>query len=397
MLPTRFSTFEIILFLKKDGEIGIGFLYIVHPLRKVVSKINNDEDIIDELEFTPEIDANQPESGPVEFYVEAEESGMRLDAWLASRLPRYSRVTLRQAITNGGVTIDDFNGLAKPAFRIKPGQKITLVLPELPKSAPIPENIPLEILYEDESLAVINKPYGMVVHPSRGHWAGTLVGALAFHFQENLSQVRGVARPGIVHRLDRDTSGAIIVAKTDFAHMKLAEQFEKREIQKEYIAICSGAPLRDRDVIEAPIGPHPHQSEKMAIRFDCDEAKPAKTFYEVLRRYRGYSLVKALPKTGRTHQIRLHFTHAGFPILCDRLYGGRAEITEAQIRGNMASNSMSGEESETQSQPILTRQALHAHRVQFHHPETGEILEISAPLPADMKAVLEALEKWRTL
>ena len=376
--------------------------------------IDTVDEVIDEEGFLPSVDeelsagaeqAGQP-GETVNFIVDDASSGMRLDAWLASLLPRYSRVTLRQAISSGGAVIDDKPGLAKPAFRIKPGQKIALTLPDLPRSAPVPEEIPLEILYEDDSLAVINKPAGMVVHPSRGHWAGTLVGALAFHFQNNLSQVRGSARPGIVHRLDRDTSGVIIVAKTDFAHMKLAEQFAQREIHKEYVAICSGAPPRDRDVIDAPIGPHPHQSEKMAIRFECEDAKSAQTFYEVLRRYKGFTYIKAMPKTGRTHQIRIHFMHAGFPILCDRLYGGRAEISEVELGNRSLRSEKLGVRSEELTQsgaqkplatPVLSRQALHARRIQFHHPETGQPMDVSAPLPDDMKATLELLEKYRRI
>ena len=376
--------------------------------------IDTVDEVIDEEGFLPSVDeelsagveqAGQP-GETVNFIVDDASSGMRLDAWLASLLPRYSRVTLRQAISSGGAVIDDKPGLAKPAFRIKPGQKIALTLPDLPRSAPVPEEIPLEILYEDDSLAVINKPAGMVVHPSRGHWAGTLVGALAFHFQNNLSQVRGSARPGIVHRLDRDTSGVIIVAKTDFAHMKLAEQFAQREIHKEYVAICSGAPPRDLDVIDAPIGPHPHQSEKMAIRFECEDAKSAQTFYEVLRRYKGFTYIKAMPKTGRTHQIRIHFMHAGFPILCDRLYGGRAEISEVELGNRSLRSEKLGVRSEEVTQsgaqkplatPVLTRQALHARRIQFHHPETGQPMDVSAPLPDDMKATLELLEKYRRI
>ena len=376
--------------------------------------IDSVDEVIDEEGFLPSVDeelsagaeqAGQP-GETVNFIVDDASSGMRLDAWLASLLPRYSRVTLRQAISSGGAVIDDKPGLAKPAFRIKPGQKIALTLPDLPRSAPVPEEIPLEILYEDDSLAVINKPAGMVVHPSRGHWAGTLVGALAFHFQNNLSQVRGSARPGIVHRLDRDTSGVIIVAKTDFAHMKLAEQFAQREIHKEYVAICSGSPPRDRDVIDAPIGPHPHQSEKMAIRFECEDAKSAQTFYEVLRRYKGFTYIKAMPKTGRTHQIRIHFMHAGFPILCDRLYGGRAEISEVELGNRSLRSEKLGVRSEELTQsgaqkplatPVLSRQALHARRIQFHHPETGQPMDVSAPLPDDMKAMLELLEKYRRI
>ena len=376
--------------------------------------IDTVDEVIDEEGFLPsadeELSAGAEQAGQpgetVNFIVDDASSGMRLDAWLASLLPRYSRVALRQAISSGGAVIDDKPGLAKPAFRIKPGQKIALTLPDLPRSAPVPEEIPLEILYEDDSLAVINKPAGMVVHPSRGHWAGTLVGALAFHFQNNLSQVRGSARPGIVHRLDRDTSGVIIVAKTDFAHMKLAEQFAQREIHKEYVAICSGAPPRDRDVIDAPIGPHPHQSEKMAIRFECEDAKSAQTFYEVLRRYKGFTYIKAMPKTGRTHQIRIHFMHAGFPILCDRLYGGRAEISEVELGNRSFRSEKLGVRSEELTQsvaqkplatPVLSRQALHARRIQFHHPETGQPMDVSAPLPDDMKATLELLEKYRRI
>ena len=376
--------------------------------------IDTVDEVIDEEGFLPsadeELSAGAEQAGQpgetVNFIVDDASSGMRLDAWLASLLPRYSRVALRQAISSGGAVIDDKPGLAKPAFRIKPGQNIALTLPNLPRSAPVPEEIPLEILYEDDSLAVINKPAGMVVHPSRGHWAGTLVGALAFHFQNNLSQVRGSARPGIVHRLDRDTSGVIIVAKTDFAHMKLAEQFAQREIHKEYVAICSGAPPRDRDVIDAPIGPHPHQSEKMAIRFECEDAKSAQTFYEVLRRYKGFTYIKAMPKTGRTHQIRIHFMHAGFPILCDRLYGGRAEISEVELGNRSFRSEKLGVRSEELTQsvaqkplatPVLSRQALHARRIQFHHPETGQPMDVSAPLPDDMKATLELLEKYRRI
>ena len=377
-----------------------------------MSEIDRFDNAVDEEGFFPEFADNQMDAGSepeslqpgetITFTVDSESSGMRLDAWLAGLLPRYSRVTLRQAISSGGAVIDNKPGLAKPAFRIKPGQNIAFTLPDLPRSAPVPEEIPLNILYEDESLAVINKPAGMVVHPSRGHWEGTLVGALAFHFQNNLSQVRGAARPGIVHRLDRDTSGVIIVAKTDFAHMKLAEQFAQREIHKEYVAICSGAPPRDRDVIDAPIGPHPHQSEKMAIRFECADAKPAQTFYEVLRRYKGFTYIKALPKTGRTHQIRLHFMHAGFPILCDRLYGGRAEIGE-EVIGNRQEARGRSKDSPTAycllptASPVLTRQALHARRIQFRHPETGQPMDVSAPLPDDMKATLELLEKYRRI
>ena len=180
------------------------------------------------------------------------------------------------------------------------------------------------------AIVVVNKPAGMIVHPAKGHWEGTLASALAHHFG-TLSGRGGPTRPGIVHRLDRDTSGVIVVAKNDQAHDALAAQFKSREVEKEYLAIVVGVPDRDRDVIDEPIGDHPTQREKKAIRREDPSARPAVTVYEVVERFAGYALVRALPKTGRTHQIRIHLAHIGYPVLCDRLYGGRAIITELEL------------------------------------------------------------------
>ena len=179
-------------------------------------------------------------------------------------------------------------------------------------------------------IAAVNKPPGMVVHPAKGHWAGTLAAALQFHFDQ-LSTAGGATRPGIVHRLDRDTSGVMVVAKTDEAHMRLAEQFEARTVEKEYFALCAGVPGRDRDLIDLPVGAHPYHREKMAIRHDHATSRTAQTFYEVVERFDGFSAIKALPKTGRTHQIRLHLASIGCPVLCDRLYGGRSQITRGEL------------------------------------------------------------------
>lgn len=321
---------------------------------------------------------------PVELIVEPAQSGWRLDVFLVHHFPDYSRVHLRRVISAGGVKIDGGGG--KPSYRLKPGQVVNAVLPEIPREAPTPEAIPLDILYEDDWLAVVNKPPSMVVHPARGNWSGTLASALQHRFAGELSSVGGPTRPGIVHRLDRDTSGVILVAKHDLAHTKLSTLFQDRQIEKEYYALVLGAPERDRDVIEEPIGMHPTQREKMAIRRHDPESKHAETFYEVDERFDGYGAVKVLPKTGRTHQIRVHMCHIGHPILCDRQYGGHSQITRGEITGQREDK-----------QVLLDRQALHARRLRFAHPESGEDMEIVAPLPGDMCGVLDVLRAHRPL
>ncbi len=323
-------------------------------------------------------------SEPVELTVDAAESGCRLDAFLAARFPDYSRVLMRRVIMAGGVKVGGGGG--KPAYRLKPEQRVSIRLPELPRQSPRPENIPLEILFEDGDVVVVNKPPGMVVHPARGHWAGTLAGALQFRFGQTLSVAGGLNRPGIVHRLDRDTSGAILVARNDVAHAKLSKQFAARSIEKEYFALVIGNPPCDRDIIDCPIGFHPHVREKMAIRHEGGETRPAQTFYETLERFNGFSAVSAQPKTGRTHQIRVHLNHLGCPVLCDRQYGGRSQITRGEIRRDPADELL-----------LLDRQALHARRLRFLHPVSGERIEVEAPLPADIAAVLAELRKYRAV
>jgi 23S rRNA pseudouridine1911/1915/1917 synthase len=219
----------------------------------------------------------------------------------------------------------------------------------------------------------------MVVHPSKGHWSGTLTAALAFHFQQ-LSTAGGPTRPGIVHRLDRDTSGVIVVAKSDPVHVDLASQFEVRTVEKQYFAIVAGNPDRDADVIEQPIGVHPYQREKMAIRSDHRTSRDARTFYEVQQRFGRFAAVAVVPKTGRTHQIRVHLVHVGCPVLCDPLYGGRDRVTRGELRGDLPDDIV-----------LLDRTALHARRLTFSHPVTGERVTIEAPLPADLVAVLDEL------
>jgi 23S rRNA pseudouridine1911/1915/1917 synthase len=317
------------------------------------------------------------------FVVSPEQAGVRLDWFLARQLPAYSRVALRKAINAAGVRVDGRR--EKAAHKLRGGETITLVLPEAAREGPRPEDIPLDILYEDESIAAINKPPGMVVHPGKGHWAGTLTAALQFHF-DSLSTAGGPTRPGIVHRLDRDTSGVIVVAKTDLVHMRLALQFEKRSVEKEYFAVCAGVAELDRDTIDLPVGLHPHQREKMAIRRDHATSRHAQTFYEVAERFDGFTALCVFPKTGRTHQIRLHLANIGCPVLCDRLYGGRAEITRGEISRDP-----------TDTEVLLARQALHARRLKLRHPVSDEPIEFVAPLPADIEAVLAALRRFRAV
>lgn len=329
---------------------------------------------------SPDLDPASILDDTIELIVDDDEAGARLDAYLARHCPSRSRVQLRRVIAAGTVLVDGQQ--TKASYRLNAGQQIRLTLPDLPREAPEPEAIALDILFEDEHLAAINKPAGMVVHPSRGHRGGTLTNALAHHFAQ-LSGLGGATRPGIVHRLDRDTSGVLVVAKTDSAHMALAAQFEARTTQKEYVAVVAGVPDRDRDAISQPIGMHPQQREKMAIRANHSTTRDAYTFYEVTERFQGFTLLRVMPKTGRTHQIRVHLAHIGHPVLCDRLYGGRSQVTL-------------GELCRTKDETVvLKRQALHAYRLQITHPATGEPLLFEAPLAPDIQTLVAVLRKHR--
>jgi 23S rRNA pseudouridine1911/1915/1917 synthase len=299
---------------------------------------------------------------------------------------------LRRAIDAGHVRLNDRP--CKASLRLKAGGQVVVLQLEPPPEGPAPQNIPLDILYEDECVVVVDKPAGMIVHPAKGHWEGTLASALAHHFGV-LSGRGGPTRPGIVHRLDRDTSGVIVVAKNDQAHDALSAQFKARQVEKEYLAIVAGVPNLDRDVIDEPIGDHPTHREKKAIRRDSENSREAITMYEVLERFTGYALVRTLPKTGRTHQIRLHLAHIGCPVLCDRLYGGRASIAELELipRDRIAHDErLKRPEAE---QPLLKRHALHARRLAISHPSNGAAMQFEAPLPSDMEHTLAALRRWR--
>ncbi len=322
-----------------------------------------------------------------ELIVDESSAGQRLDAYLAAAIPAVSRSRIKRGIDQRGAFVD--GTVQRAAYRVQPGERIEIAVPPAAEG-PQAEAIPLEVLFEDDALVVINKPPGMIVHPAKGHWAGTLAGALVHRFEE-LSGVGGAVRPGIVHRLDRDTSGVIVVAKTDAAHAALAAQFHEREVAKEYLAIVAGRPDRDADRVVAPIGPHPTHREKMAVREEHPESRPAETFFEVLERFPGFALVRARPKTGRTHQIRLHLMHLRTPVLCDKQYGGRARITAGELRAITRRSCASELPDE---HVLLGRQALHARRIAFSHPTSGEPLEFEAPLATDMEQLLTAL--WET-
>jgi 23S rRNA pseudouridine1911/1915/1917 synthase len=325
---------------------------------------------------------------PQEFEIKPRMDGKRIDAYLASRFSDYSRRVIQKIIDAEAVLVNGHP--VKASYRVRPGDVIRIRLPELPDSNPEPEDIPIEVIYEDNALTVVNKPPGMVTHPAKGNWRGTLVNALRFRY-DTLSTLGGDHRPGIVHRLDRDTTGLLVVVKGRVAHSKLALQFELRQVHKEYLALVHGVPQRDSDYIERTIGFHPTCREKMAIRAESDGGRGAATFYKVLERFRGFALVQCQPLTGRTHQIRVHLTHIGHPILADKLYSGRDCITLGDLLEPVGRGRLAAAESST---VLIDRQALHAHNLRFRHPLTDRELDLTAPLPGDMARTLDALRTY---
>ena len=320
---------------------------------------------------------------PVELLVKIKAEGMRLDHYLHMYFQDFSRSELQDAIKGGTIRV---NGRAsKASYKVRNDDKLTVVLPEPTHDLPQPEDIPLEVLYEDEAVALVNKPWNMVVHPAKGNWSGTLVNALQFHFREHLSRANGEFRAGIVHRLDKDTSGVILVAKDDAALRDLCLQFETRKVFKEYVALTAGELDRDSDYIEGAMKLHPHDRLRHIVSTDPD-AKAAVSYYEVMERFRGFTLVKVQPKTGRTHQIRVHLAHVGCPVLADRLYGGRDAFK--------LSDAVPGTPPD-RDEVLLGRQALHAYRLRFKHPRKGTWLEVEAPFPPDMRRTLDVLRRER--
>ena len=295
--------------------------------------------------------------------ITAEESGERIDALLARSLPSLSRSQVQKLLEQGMVTL---NGRAlKKNFRCSAGETYEVLLPEPDDLPLIPQNIPLDVVYEDGDLIVINKPRGLVVHPAPGHPDGTLVNALLYHCGDSLSGIGGQRRPGIVHRIDKDTSGLLIVAKNDFAHQGLSAQLADHSLCREYEALARGNFKQDSGTIDKPIGRHPIDRKRMAVT--DKNSKPAVTHWQLLASYRGYSHILCRLETGRTHQIRVHMASIGHPLLGDFTYG--APSPEKGLEG----------------------QCLHARRLRFVHPRTGEHVLLETELPAYFTDVLSRL------
>ena len=295
----------------------------------------------------------------------ADRPGERADALLARLVPDLTRSAAQKLLERGAVTLN--GGLARKNDRPAPGDVLEVVLPDPEPIDLVPQDIPLDVVYEDGDVIVVNKPVGLVVHPAPGHPDGTLVNALLYHCGTSLSGINGELRPGIVHRIDRDTSGLIIAAKNDRAHLALAAQLQDHSLARTYEAVAVGGLREDSGTVDAPIGRHPVDRKKMAV--DRKNGREAVTHWTVLARYPGYTHVECRLETGRTHQIRVHLASIGHPLLGDTVYGAKKPV------------------------PGLAGQCLHARRLRFVHPSTGEELELECPLPDWFQEVLRKIDR----
>lgn len=300
----------------------------------------------------------------VTFQIEAEQEGSRIDSFLAGELDSLSRSYIQKILKSGGVTVNE--KAVKANYKVQEGDLVRLEIPEEQEPDIKPENIPLSVLYEDDDVLVVDKPKDMVVHPAAGHYEHTLVNAIMYHCAGNLSGINGVLRPGIVHRIDKDTTGALVICKNDKAHQCLAEQLAVHSITRKYRAIVQGYFNEDEFTIEGDIGRHPTDRKKMAM--NVKNGKPAVTHVKVLERLKGYSYVECQLETGRTHQIRVHLSTKGHPLLGDTVYGP-SKPAFAGLQG----------------------QTLHAMVLGFKHPGTGEYVECEAPLPEYFEKLLRKL------
>lgn len=302
------------------------------------------------------------------------DAGQRLDQYLAANLTELSRSRIQQLIVDAHVLVNGQQ--VKPSYKIKPGDRLEVAIPPPPASPFSPEPMPLEVVYEDEDLIIINKPAGLVVHPGAGIRSGTLANALSYHFQQ-LSTLSGALRPGIVHRLDKETSGLLVVAKGDEAHERLAAQWRRREVEKTYIGLVYGIPSPTQGQIDAPVGRHPAHRTKMAVRAK-GQGRQALTIYRVIETFADAALLELQLRTGRTHQIRVHLAYIHHPIVGDDVYGAgfKTKIKDPVVR---------------QAINQLGRHFLHAAKLRFHHPRTGLTLEFHSDLPPELKQLLDLL------
>lgn len=336
-----------------------------------------------ELEQTEDVAAEVP-GEPLKSIVEARAHGWRIDHYLVRLYPNFSRAAFQRVLDDGGVLI---NGLpVKMSRRLRVNDSIEFHLPVTPDRTLPAEDIPLNILYDDDALIVINKSANMIVHPGRGNYLGTLAGALQFHF-DKLSDVAGKLRAGIVHRLDRDTSGVLVVAKDNTVHHHLSRQFEERTVEKEYRAITWGEVSFDRDYIETHVRVSNRNRERMMVCPEGGNSRHAATYYEVLERFRGFSFVRLCPQTGRTHQLRVHMHHLGHPIVADKLYEGHTNLKRSDLLEEVPDD---------ENEILIGRQALHALKLGFDHPVTGKRMEFEAPLPDDFQRALGAIREHLT-
>ena len=296
--------------------------------------------------------------------ITAEVSGPRVDAWLSEQVPGLTRSAAQRLLAEGQVTRAGV--VVKKNEKITAGNVYTVVMNEAVDVPLVAQNIPLDVVYEDEDVIVVNKPRGMVVHPAPGHPMGTLVNALMYHCGDSLSGVGGAKRPGIVHRIDKDTSGLIIAAKNDMAHLALSAQLADRSLSRVYEAVAVGNFREDSGTVDAPIGRHPNERKKMAVI--AQNSRPAVTHWQVIARYRGYTHIRCKLETGRTHQIRVHMAYLGHPLLGDEVYG-HAKLPEKGLTG----------------------QCLHARELKFIHPRTGEQIHLETELPDYFQDVLHRL------
>lgn len=300
-----------------------------------------------------------------ELFIKAEDGGIRIDKFLADELPGLTRSHIQKLIKEEMISVNSYP--VKANYKLNPGDEIFVRIPEPELPDIVPENIPLDILYEDQDILIINKPKGMVVHPAPGHYTGTLVNAVMYHCKDNLSGINGVTRPGIVHRIDKDTTGSLLICKNDASHQYFADLLKEHEITRKYHAIVCGNLKEDYGTVNASVGRHPTDRKKMSTR--CANGRPAVTHYKVLERFGDYTYIECTLETGRTHQIRVHMASIGHPVLGDTVYGP------------------------AKCPYKLEGQTLHAKILGICHPATGEYMEFDAPLPEYFEKLLTKLRK----